>query len=228
MVYEQFGKSIFSIDERNLIVNYAYKLDDMGKTKELADRLAAMKEDSPNLVAQAEIDFLPDGLVGLSEMHEYGYSWEEMLPLTQERAAELFSDDVTVYRLYADGSETVIENMEDLQGHKGMFGIEKDDWKTYLEHRAMKNELEESSANREQISYYVIEDLSTWAENAPERSKLERFDSLSEAMKKFLEYREKEIEYPNDNARATFGMNRSIGRKHREARPQRCGTDNCR
>ena len=209
----EFGKSIFSIDERNLIVNYAYKLDDMGKTKELADRLAAMKEESPNLVAQAltnaqtEIDFLPDGLVGLSEMHEYGYSWEEMLPLTQERAAELFSDDVTVYRLYANGSETVIENMEDLQGHKGMFGIEKDDWKTYLEHRAMKNELEESSANREQIFYYVIEDLSTWAENAPERSKLERFDSLSEAVKKFLEYREKEIEYPNDNARATFGMN---------------------
>lgn len=209
----EFGKSIFSIDERNLIVNHAYKLDDMGKTKELADRLAAMKEDSPNLVAQtitnaqAEIDFLPDGLAGLSEMHEYGYSWEEMLPLTQERAAELFRDDVTVYQLYADGSETVIENMEDLQGHKGMFGIEKDDWKTYLEHRTMKNELEESSANREQISYYVIEDLSTWAENTPERSKLEHFASLSEAMKKFSEYRDKEIEYPNDNARATFGMN---------------------
>lgn len=30
------------------------------------------------------------------------------------------------------------------------------------------------------IHYYVIADLSTWAENSPERSELERFDSFSE------------------------------------------------
>ena len=148
-------KTIFSTDERDLIVNYAYKLGDMEKTRELAEHIAMYEENSPNLVAQtvinaqAEIDALPDGMVGLSEMHEYGYTWAEMLPLTQERAAELFREDVAVYQLHADGSETVIEDMEDLQAHKGMFGVEKDDWNAYLEHQTMRDELEESSANRE-------------------------------------------------------------------------------
>ena len=33
----------------------------------------------------------------ISEMHDYGYKWEEMLPLTKEKAAELFKEDVAVY-----------------------------------------------------------------------------------------------------------------------------------
>ncbi len=72
-----------------------------------------------------EIDALPDGMVGLSEMHEYGYSWDEMLPLTKERASELFGEDVAVYRLHADGSETLVEDSAALQGHDGLFGVEK-------------------------------------------------------------------------------------------------------
>ena len=151
------NKTIFSPDERNLIVNYAYKMGDIDKTEELAYRLAELEENSPNLVAQtvsnaqAEIDALPDGMVGISEMHEYGYTWAEMLPLTQERAEELFKEDVVVYQLHKDGSETMIEDMEDLQAHKGMFGVEKEDWNAYLEHQTMKNGLEESSANQEAL-----------------------------------------------------------------------------
>lgn len=148
-------KTIFSQDERNLIVNYAYKMGDMDKTTELAYRLADLEENSPNLVAQtvinaqAEIDALPDAMVGLSEMHDYGYKWEKMLPLTKEKAAELFQEDVAVYQLHVDGSETVIEDMEELEGHGGLFGVEKDDWNAYLEHQSMHEELEESSVNKE-------------------------------------------------------------------------------
>lgn len=49
-------KTIFTADERNLIVNYAYKLDDMDKTRELAEKLAFMEENSPNNVALTIID----------------------------------------------------------------------------------------------------------------------------------------------------------------------------
>ena len=151
----EFGKTIFSPDERDLIVNYAYKMGDMDKTTELAYRLADYEENSPNLVAQtvinaqAEIDALPDAIVGLSEMHDYGYKWEEMLPLTKEKAAELFKEDVTVYQLHVDGSETVIEDVEELEGHGGLFGIEKGDWERYVERQSMREELEESSTNKE-------------------------------------------------------------------------------
>ena len=35
----EFAKTAFSDDERNLIVNYAFKLNDMEKTRELAEHI---------------------------------------------------------------------------------------------------------------------------------------------------------------------------------------------
>ena len=58
----------------------------------------------------------------------------------------------------------------------------------------------------DKVSYYVIADLSTWAENSSERSKLERFDSISEAMEAFQAYRGKDAQYCDDKARTTFGV----------------------
>ena len=58
----------------------------------------------------------------------------------------------------------------------------------------------------DKVSYYVIADLSTWAENSSERSKLERFDSISEAMEAFQAYRGKDAQYSDDKARTTFGV----------------------
>ena len=151
----EHGKGVFSPDERNLIVNYGYKLDDYEKTKELADVLAYRIENEPAnaaltvIDAQAEIDALPDGMIGLSQMHEYGYTWEEMLPLTKETALELFAHDLPVYLLHEDGSETLIEGEEQITGHEGIFGIEKSDWENERELRSMQAELADSSANRE-------------------------------------------------------------------------------
>ena len=151
----EHGKGVFSPDERNLIVNYGYKLDDYEKTKELADMLAyRIENESANAAltvidAQAEIDALPDGMIGLSEMHGYGYTWEEMLPLTKETALELFDSDLAVYQLHKDGSETLIKDKEQIMGHEGIFGIEKSDWENERELRSMQAELAESGANRE-------------------------------------------------------------------------------
>ncbi|MCM1236622.1 MAG: YodL domain-containing protein, partial [Ruminococcus flavefaciens] len=69
---------------------------------------------------------------------------------------------------------------------------------------------EEKSQNEldtDKVSYYVIEDLSTWADGSPEKSRLERFDSLSEAVVKFAEYQGKDLDDKPDMARATLGVN---------------------
>ena len=151
----EHGKSVFSPDERNLIVNYGYKLDDYGKTKELAEMLAYRIENEPAnaaltvIDAQAEIDALPDPMIGLSEMHQYGYKWNEMLPLTKETALELFDHDLPVYLLHEDGSETTVDDRKQITGHEGIFGIEKGDWENERELRSMQAELAESSANKE-------------------------------------------------------------------------------
>lgn len=148
-------KSVFTGDERNLIVNYAYKLGDMEKTRELAEHIFYEEEYGNQDVAlamidaQAEIDALPDSMVSISEMQEYGYAWNEMLPLTQERALELFDGDLPVYLLHTDGSETTVSDRKQIIEHDGMCGIEKGDWQNERKLRMMQEELSESDSNRE-------------------------------------------------------------------------------
>lgn len=151
----EHGQPAFSDDERNLIVNYAYKLGDMEKTRELAEHIYAQEVDGNQDVAlamidaQAEIDALPDSMVSISEMQEYGYTWNEMLPLTQERALELFDGDLPVYLLHTDGSETTVSDRKQITEHDGMCGIEKGDWQNERKLQMMQEELSESDSNRE-------------------------------------------------------------------------------
>ena len=160
----EHGRTVFTPDERNLIVNYGYKLDNYEKTKELAETLAYRIENEPVnasltvIDAQAEIDALPDSMIGLSEMHEYGYFANDMYPLTKESALELFDRDLPVYLLYGDGSETAAEGREQIAGHDGIFGIEKADWQNEKEYRSMQAELAENSANKEAQLLYGSSD----------------------------------------------------------------------
>ena len=151
----EHGQTAFSDEERNLIVNYAFKLGDMEKTRELAEHIYAQETEGNQDVAlvmidaQAEIDALPDTMVGISEMQEYGYTWNEMLPLTKERALELFDHDLPVYLLHEDGSESTVNDRKQITEHEGMFGIEKGDWQNERKLRLMQEQLEDSDANRE-------------------------------------------------------------------------------
>ena len=157
-------KTIFTSDERNLIVNYAYKLDDMDRTRELAEKLAYQLEYAQQDVgltiidAQTEIDALPDPMIGLSEMREYGYTWNEMLPLTQEKALELFDHDLSVYLLHNDGSETTVEDRKQITEHEGIFGIEKGDWENERKLRSMQAELSDNEINKEAQLLYSSSD----------------------------------------------------------------------
>lgn len=83
-------RTIFSNDQRNLIANFAYKLDDREATEKLAENLAESildgnREEVLKLIEEAEeqIDSLPDSMIGLSELHEAGFYSESMLPLTR-------------------------------------------------------------------------------------------------------------------------------------------------
>ena len=127
----------------------------MEKTRELAEHIFyEEKYGNQNVAlaiidAQAEIDALPDSMVGISEMQEYGYTWNEMLPLTQERALELFDHDLPVYLLHTDGSETTVSERKQIIEYDGMCGIEKGDWQNERKLRMMQEELSESDSNRE-------------------------------------------------------------------------------
>ena len=71
---------------------------------------------------------MPDPTVTILQMKEYGYSYEEMLPLTESWALELYDSNNTVYLLYPDGTEAMALDRDEIANHDGLFGIERGDW----------------------------------------------------------------------------------------------------
>lgn len=77
---------------------------------------------------------MPDPTVSIDDRNAYGYTSDELLPLSKERAAELWGQDLTVYLLYEDNTEVMAFDREDIDNHDGFFGIEKTDWLDLQEH----------------------------------------------------------------------------------------------
>lgn len=77
---------------------------------------------------------MPDPTVSIDDRNAYGYTADELLPLSKERAAELWEQDLTVYLLYEDNTEAMAFDREDIDNHDGIFGIDKTDWLDLLEH----------------------------------------------------------------------------------------------
>ena len=132
-------KTVFDNNQRNLIVNFAYKLDDRAATEELANNLAAAiaaenTEEVNRLMWEAEekIENLPDGMIGLSEMHEYGYLKDDVLPLTKEGAREWHRLGERIYPLFQDGTAGDFASQEEIEQHDGIFGIKADAWSAIL------------------------------------------------------------------------------------------------
>lgn len=150
------GIPLFLSHERDLILHYAYKMDSRSKAEELAEALAYCRDCGPAnapliaIDAKAEIDAFPDRRIGLWEMHAYGYSGEEMLPLTKERAQELSDCGVAVHLLFRDGSEKIAAGGEQLISHEGIFGVTTDDWEEEKRRISAREDAVERSGNKEQ------------------------------------------------------------------------------
>ncbi len=82
---------------------------------------------SEKALSQMSAD-LPDPNITLADMNSYGYSYENMLPLTQETAEKLFNMDAAVYMLHYDDTEALVMDASEIKNFDGIFGIEKADW----------------------------------------------------------------------------------------------------
>ena len=72
---------------------------------------------------------MPDTAIDFQEMYQYGYTdGNTMLPLTKEHAMELFMQDIPVFLLYADSTEAMALDAEDISSHTGVFGVEREEW----------------------------------------------------------------------------------------------------
>ena len=99
-------------------------------TTEVADPIDAIarsvQEEEP--VQAPDNGYMPDPSMSIEAMNAYGYTDSDMLPLSKERALELFERDVPIYMLYDDNSEAMAFEPEDIQLFSGCFGVSREDW----------------------------------------------------------------------------------------------------
>ena len=72
--------------------------------------------------------YMPDPSMSIEAMNAYGYTDSDMLPLSKERALELFERDVPIYMLYEGNTEAMAFEAEDIVLFSGCFGITREDW----------------------------------------------------------------------------------------------------
>lgn len=101
---------------------------------------------------------LPDAGVSIADRNAYGYLNDEMLPLSQERATELFEQDLTVYMFFEDDTEAMAFDREDIDNHSGLFGIEKNDWTALQDYEDLKGDGRLSPEIQEQLFFESTKD----------------------------------------------------------------------
>ena len=150
--------------QRNLIVNFAYKMDDKDEVLGLVNHMMTAirrpgSEYTRSLMneTQAQIDNFPDGMIGFTEMHEAGIQLEHMLPLTKDRAYELYRGGAEIYILHGNPenpqlAESILVDTEDaILGYDGIFGITETEWEVQKEREisvTKQEALEQQSAEK--------------------------------------------------------------------------------
>ena len=98
---------------------------------------------------------MPDSEVSVSDMQEYGYFYDGMLPVTRERTLELDAAGLTVYVLHEDNTESMVFDTEEIMEHGGLFGVEHEEWEKSPQFHEKVLERQERQLEREQASLTV-------------------------------------------------------------------------
>lgn len=104
-------------------------LDELQAAQDAAIVIEPPVQENP----EPETDIPPDPAISVEARNAYGYTDDAMLPLTKERAMELFERDVPVYLLYGDNTEAMAFEQTEILNHDGIFGIDRADWEAVKE-----------------------------------------------------------------------------------------------
>ena len=87
--------------------------------------------DESDKVAAMQVDILPDYTVSQEQMHEYGYTWDGMLPVRIRTARMLYGAGVELYRLGKNDTEGKVESGE-FEDTESLYGVEKPAWQAFI------------------------------------------------------------------------------------------------
>ena len=115
--------------------------------------------DESDRVAAMQVDILPDYTVSQEQMHEYGYTWDGMLPVRVRTARVLYGTGVELYRLGKDDTEGKVEN-GNFEDTESLYGVEKPAWQAFISSERGKAYLTAWHNVVESASEVVREDMS--------------------------------------------------------------------
>ena len=115
--------------------------------------------DESDRVAAMQVDIFPDYTISQEQMHEYGYSWDGMLPVRIRTARVLYGAGVELYRLGKNDIEGKVEN-GDFEDTESLYGVEKPAWEAFITSEKGKAYLTAWHNVVESASEVVREDMS--------------------------------------------------------------------
>ena len=92
---------------------------------------------------------LPDPLISGADRNAYGYTCDNMLPISSARAVELFDTGHCIFLLYADSTEAMAFGRDEIRNHDGLCGIEREDWERSPVYAAQMAAATDIKSNRE-------------------------------------------------------------------------------
>ncbi len=105
---------------------------------------AGMLPDAPELT----LDEYPmlDSELTLADLEACGYLDGDLLPLSKDRALELFEQDLTVYMIEYGGASMAFDP-DEIQAHSGLFAVSREEWE---ENREFSAAVEDRMKHQEQ------------------------------------------------------------------------------
>ena len=105
---------------------------------------ANMLPDAPELALDEYP--MPDSELTVADLEACGYLDGDLLPLSKDRALELFEQDLTVYMI-EDGGASMAFDSDEIQKHSGLFAVNREEWE---DSREFSEAIEDRMKHQEQ------------------------------------------------------------------------------
>ena len=89
---------------------------------------------------------MPDSDLTMADLEACGYLDGDLLPLSKDRALELFEQDLTVYMI-EDGCASMAFDPDEIQAYSGLFAVRREEWE---ESREFSSAIEDRMKHQEQ------------------------------------------------------------------------------
>ncbi len=120
------------------------KDEDTASVRSDQPKAADMLPDAPE---QALDEYpMPDSELTVADLEACGYLDGDLLPLSKDRALELFEQDLTVYMI-EDGGASMAFDPDEIQAHSGLFAVSREEWE---ESREFSAAIEDRMKHQEQ------------------------------------------------------------------------------